>query len=157
MSVERAKKHLKKWNLSHRVRQFEASSATVELAANALECEPQRIAKTLSFKGNGDVILVVTAGDAKVDSAKFKARFGMKAKMLDPLDVEPLVGHDVGGVCPFGVNQGVGVYLDISLKRFATVFPACGDGNSAVELTPQELAQCSESIDWVDVCKGWNA
>ncbi len=157
MSVERAKKHLEKWNLSHKVRQFEASSATVDLAANALECKPQRIAKTLSFKGTNGIILVVTAGDAKVDSAKFKARFGTKAKMLDPLTVEPLVGHDIGGVCPFGVNQGVGVYLDISLKRFATVFPACGDGNSAIELTPQELAQCSESIGWVDVCKGWNA
>jgi prolyl-tRNA editing enzyme YbaK/EbsC (Cys-tRNA(Pro) deacylase) len=130
MAIERARKHLEKWSLADRLREFDASSATVELAAMAVGCEPARIAKTLSFAGNGRTILVVLAGDAKVDSAKFKAQFGIKARLLDPADVERLVGYEVGGVCPFGVNEGVAVYLDISLRRFDTVFPAGGSNRS---------------------------
>ncbi len=155
MAIEKAREHLQKWNLANRIREFDSSSATVELAAMALGCEPARIAKTLSFKGNSGAILVVAAGDAKVDSAKFKAEFHTKAKMLEPAEVEPLVGHDVGGVCPFGIKEDVDVYLDISLQRFETVFPACGSSNSAVELTIDELAKCSNCKTWVDVCKGW--
>ena len=129
------------------------SSATVALAAQALGCEPCRIAKTMSFLVDGHAILIVTAGDVKIDNAKYKAQFGCKAKMLTPDEVEAMIGHAVGGVCPFAVNDGVTVYLDDSLKRFTTVFPACGSGNSAIELTIAELEQYSGYVSWIDVCK----
>ena len=129
------------------------SSATVELASKALNCEPCRIAKTLSLMVNGEAILIVTAGDMKIDNPKYKAQFGTKAKMLKPDEVTELVGHSVGGVCPFAVNEGVKVYLDESLKRFETVFPACGSSNSAIELTIPELEKYSAYVSWVDVCK----
>ena len=132
------------------------SSATVELASKALNCEPCRIAKTLSLMVNGEAILIVTAGDMKIDNPKYKAQFGTKAKMLKPDEVTELVGHSVGGVCPFAVNEGVKIYLDESLKRFETVFPACGSSNSAIELTIPELEKCSAYVSWVDVCKSFS-
>lgn len=153
MSLEKVKACLGKYGIEEKIQEFEVSSATVELAAKALHCEPQRIAKTLSFMLEGKAVLIVAAGDVKIDNSKYKARFGKKAKMLLPDEVETLVGHAVGGVCPFGVNEGVKVYLDVSLKRFETVFPACGSSNSAIELTIQELEKYSEYEEWVDVCK----
>lgn len=155
MSIEIVKEYFAQFGMEERVLEFEVSSATVELAAIALNCKPQRIAKTLSFLVDGAPILIVTAGDAKIDNAKYKARFGTKAKMLTPEDVIALVGHAVGGVCPFAIKEGVTVYLDESLKRFDTIFPACGSGNSAIELTIPELEQYSAFSAWVDVCKGW--
>ena len=131
----------------------EDSSATVELAAEALQCEPCRIAKTLSFMVNGMPVLIVAAGDVKIDNSKYKARFGVKAKMLTPDENITLIGHAVGGVCPFACNDGVTVYLDESLKRFDTIFPACGSSNSAIELSIPELEKYSLYTDWVDVCK----
>ena len=156
MAIERDRAYFREHGMEDRVREFEVSSATVELAAAALNCEPKRIAKTLSFMLDGVAILVVTAGDAKVDNAKYKSRFGTKAKMLTPDEAVELVGHAVGGVCPFALKEGVTVYLDESLKRFETVFPACGSGNSAIELTVDELEKYSNCSDWVDVCKGWD-
>ena len=133
--------------------EFDVSSATVELAAQALSCEPQRIAKTLSFLVDGHAVLIVAAGDARIDNHKYKEQFGKKAKMLSPDEVVELVGHAVGGVCPFAVKEGAEVYLDASLKRFETVFPACGSSNSAIELTIPELEKYSGFLQWVDVCK----
>ncbi len=156
MSVEKVKEYFKKYGMENRVQEFEVSSATVELAAEALHCEPCRIAKTLSFMAGGGPILIVAAGDAKIDNPKYKARFGTKAKMLTSDEVRAMVGHAVGGVCPFAVNDGVAVYLDVSLKRFQTVFPACGSSNSAIELTVAELEKYSGFTSWIDVCKGWN-
>lgn len=153
MSIAKVKEFFKAKGIDDKIQEFELSSATVALAAKALNCEEQRIAKTLSFHVGDDVILVVAAGDAKIDNAKYKAQFGTKAKMLSFEEVELLIGHAVGGVCPFAVNDGIKTYLDISLKRFTTVFPACGSSNSAIELTPDELEQYSNSIDWIDVCK----
>lgn len=153
MSIERVREYLGAKGIAKRIQEFEVSSATVELAAQALNCEGARIAKTLSFKIDERVILVVTAGDTRVDNKKYKAFFGAKAKMLSFDEVEDLTGHRVGGVCPFGVKEGVEVYLDESLKRFETVFPACGSSNSAIELTIPELEKYSEFISWVDVCK----
>lgn len=153
MAIDKVRNYLKKWNADGRVLEFEVSSATVELAAQALHCEPKRIAKTLSFKVGEDAILIVAAGDAKVNNAKYKAQFGTKAKMLSPDEVETLVGHAVGGVCPFGINDGVKVYLDESLKRFETVFPACGSSNSAIEMSMEDLEKYSGYEQWVDVCK----
>ena len=153
MAIEKVKAYFKQLGIDARVLEFDVSSATVELAAQALQCEPCRIAKSLSFLVDGAAVLVVAAGDARVDNAKFKAKFQTKAKMLSPADVEALVGHAVGGVCPFAVNGGVKVYLDESLKRFTTVFPACGSSNSAIELTLPELEQYSGFVEWVDVCK----
>ena len=155
MSIERVKAYFKKYGMEERIQEFEVSSATVELAAAALHCEPQRIAKTLSFMVEDHPVLIVTAGDAKIDNHKYKAQFGKKAKMLSHEEVAALVGHAVGGVCPFAVNEGTEVYLDVSLKRFETVFPACGSANSAIELTPSELEQYSGFLAWIDVCKGW--
>lgn len=152
MSIEKAKAHLRKYGLEDKVREFEVSSATVELAAQAAGVEPERIAKTLSFMLDSP-ILIVAAGDAKIDNKKYKAVFGTKAKMLPFEEVEPLIGHAVGGVCPFGINEGVKVYLDCSLKRFETVFPACGNDSSAVELTLPELERASGFTEWIDVCK----
>ncbi len=157
MSIEKVKKYFERFGMADRIQELPASSATVELAAQALNCEPCRIAKTLSFMVEDGAVLIVTAGDAKVDNHKYKARFGTKAKMLSPDEVETLVGHAVGGVCPFGINEGVAVYLDSSLKRFETVFPACGSGNSAIELSIEELEQYSGYTAWIDVCKGWGA
>lgn len=155
MSLQKAKEHLSKFGLADKILEFDVSSATVELAAQALGCEPKRIAKTLSFEMGEECILIVMAGDAKIDNPKFKAEFGCKAKMLAPADAERLIGHAVGGVCPFGVGEGVEVYLDESLRRFETVFPACGSSNSAIELSIPMLEECSQAKKWVDVGKGW--
>jgi len=155
MAIEAAREFFAKYGMADRIRELDTSSATVELAAQALGCEPCRIAKTLSFSVNGSPILIVAAGDAKIDNPKYKAQFGVKARMLTPDEVESLVGHAVGGVCPFGIRAGVTVYLDESLKRFATVFPACGSGNSAIELTIPELETYSGFTAWIDVCKNW--
>ena len=156
MAIEKVKEYFKKYGMEGRIREFDVSSATVELAAQALHCEPCRIAKTLSFMAAGGPVLIVTAGDAKIDNQKYKAQFGTKAKMLTPSEAEAMVGHAVGGVCPFAVNTGVTVYLDVSLKRFQTVFPACGSSNSAIELTIKELETYSSYTAWIDVCKGWD-
>lgn len=155
MAIEKVKAYLNQYGIADRVQEFDVSSATVELAAQALNCEPCRIAKTLSFMAGGHAILIVAAGDAKIDNPKYKAQFGTKAKMLTRDEAESLIGHAVGGVCPFAVNAGVAVYLDNSLKRFETVFPACGSSNSAIELTIPELEKYSGFTSWVDVCKGW--
>ncbi len=152
MSIERVRAFMRERNMEDRILEFDVSSATVALAAEAVGCAPERIAKTLSFLVNGGAVLVVAAGDARVDNPKFKAQFHTKAKMLTPEEVVNLVGHAVGGVCPFAVNEGVKVYLDESLRRFETVFPACGSSNSAIELTLPELEQLSGG-EWIDVCK----
>ena len=156
MAIEKVKEYFAQFGIADRVREFDVSSATVELAAQALNCEPCRIAKTLSFMAGDHAILIVAAGDAKIDNPKYKAQFGTKAKMLTPDEVETLIGHAVGGVCPFEINEGVTVYLDHSLKRFETVFPACGSGNSAIELSIDELEKYSGYVAWIDVCKGWH-
>ena len=153
MAIEKVKAFFAKYGIADKIRELDMSSATVALAAQALGCEPCRIAKTMSFLVDGHAILIVTAGDVKIDNAKYKAHFGCKAKMLTPDEVETMIGHAVGGVCPFAVNDGVTVYLDDSLKRFTTVFPACGSGNSAIELTIAELEQYSGYVSWIDVCK----
>lgn len=155
MAIGRVRDFFKTAGMEHRILEFETSSATVELAALAVGCEPRRIAKTLSFLQGVTPVLIVTAGDAKIDNQKYKAAFAQKAKMLTPEEALALVGHAVGGVCPFAVNDGVTVYLDVSLKRFDTVFPACGSSSSAIELTLPELERYSRSAAWVDVCKGW--
>ena len=153
MSMDRARAHLARHGLEDRIIEFEVSSATVALAAQALGCEEARIAKTLSFEHGDGAILVIAAGDARIDNAKFKQRFGMKARMLGADRVEALVGHGVGGVCPFGVNAGVPAYLDESLRRFDVVYPAAGTPASAVRLTVEELERASEAAGWVDVTK----
>lgn len=155
MAIEKVKEYFSKYGMADRIKEFDVSSATVELAAQALDCEPCRIAKTLSFMVDGRAVLIVTAGDAKIDNPKYKAQFGTKAKMLTPDEAENLVGHAVGGVCPFAVKKGVSVYLDDSLKRFSTVFPACGSSNTAIELSIEELETHSGFICWIDVCKNW--
>ena len=153
MSIESARAYLRERGAESRVREFSVSSATVELAAQALGVEGARIAKSLSFRQGEGCILVLAAGDARIDNRKFRERFGMKAAMLHAEEVEPLTGHPVGGVCPFGRRAGVPVYLDESLRRFETVFPACGSPASAIELTPDELFTLSEAEAWVDVCR----
>ncbi|WP_438316510.1 YbaK/EbsC family protein [Sporosarcina sp. FA9] len=155
MAIELVRDYFTKFGIEQRIQEYEASSATVGLAAEALNVEPARIAKTLSFKKGDDCILVVAAGDTKIDNPKFKSTFGVKAKMLSPDEVLEQVGHAVGGVCPFGIPENVKVYLDDSLKRFETVFPACGSSNSAIEMTCDELYKYARSQEWVDVCKGW--
>lgn len=155
MSIERVRAYFRELGMEERVLEFETSSATVELAAQTVGVIPARIAKTLSFKGPEGVILVVTAGDAKIDNKLYKAEFGLKAKMLTAEEAVELVGHAVGGVCPFATNDGVDVYLDDSMKRFDTVFPAAGSSNSAIELTCDELFKYSNAIKWVNVCKDW--
>ena len=157
MSIEKVRAYFEHFGIADRIREFDVSSATVELAAVAVGVEGARIAKTLSFHLGDGCLLVVAAGDAKVDNPRFKAQFHTKAKMLTPGEVEAMVGHAVGGVCPFAVNPGVKIYLDASLRRFETVFPACGSSNSAIELTISELEQYSRFDAWVDVCKGWRA
>ncbi|MGN1341472.1 MAG: YbaK/EbsC family protein [Oscillospiraceae bacterium] len=156
MAIEKVREYFKTLGIEDRIQEFPVSSATVELAAEALHCEPCRIAKTLSFMVDGAPVLIVAAGDAKVDNPKYKTQFRTKAKMLTPEEAETLVGHAVGGVCPFAVNPGVTVYLDASMKRFKTIFPACGSSNSAIELTIPELEKYSGFTAWIDVCKGWN-
>lgn len=153
MSIEKVKEYFKQYNLDSRVQEFTVSSATVELAAKALNCEPCRIAKSLSFLVDNSAILIITAGDTKVDNKKFKEIFHTKAKMLTPEEVKNLIGHEIGGVCPFAISDEVKVYLDESLKRFATVFPACGSANSAIELTIEELEKFSNFTQWIDACK----
>ena len=153
MSIEKVKEYLSAYGFADKVLEFPVSSATVELAAQALGCEGCRIAKSLSFLLDGKAILIVAAGDARIDNPKYKARFGAKAKMLTPEQAVEMIGHAVGGVCPFSVNEGVTVYLDESLRRFETVFPACGSSNSAIELTIPQLEQLSRFTGWVDVCR----
>ena len=153
MSLEKAKEYLAQYGRDGDVTEFEVSSATVELAAAAVGCEPARIAKTLSFDRGERVALVVCAGDARIANPKFKQAFGCKAKMLSAAEAEERIGHAVGGVCPFGVNDGCDVFLDKSLKRFDTVYPACGSSNSAIALTPAELSEIGPGSGWVDVCK----
>lgn len=156
MSLESVKVHFKKWNRETDIMEFDTLSATVEQAANTIGVFPARIAKTLSFRGDGEeAILVVAAGDAKIDNKKFRHTYGFKARMLTPEEVLEQTGHMIGGVCPFGLKNELNVYLDISMKRFETIFPACGSTNSAIELTTDELFQYSLAKEWVDVCKGW--
>lgn len=154
MSIERVRAFMRERNMEEKILEFDVSSATVELAAQAVGCEPARIAKTLSFMVDGHAILIVAAGDAKVDNSRFKAQFHTKAKMLTPDEAVEMIGHAVGGVCPFAVNEGVEIYLDESLRRFETVFPAAGSSNSAIELTMEELEALSGGA-WIDTCKGW--
>ena len=153
MSIEKVRAYFERVGLADRIREFDVSSATVDLAAQALGVEGKRIAKSLSFMLDSGCILIVAAGDAKVDNKKYKAKFGTKAKMLPHDEVPEYIGHAVGGVCPFAVKEGVKVYLDDSLRRFETVFPACGSSNSAIELTIPELERYSGFCEWVDVCK----
>jgi prolyl-tRNA editing enzyme YbaK/EbsC (Cys-tRNA(Pro) deacylase) len=156
MSFESVKAHFKQWNREDDVMEFETLSATVEQAADTIGVTPARIAKTLSFRGEEEkAILIVAAGDAKIDNKKFRHTFGFKARMLTPDEVLEQTGHVIGGVCPFGLKSELDVYLDVSMKRFATLFPACGSTNSAIELTCDEIFQYSFAKEWVDVCKGW--
>lgn len=153
MSIEQVKEYLKQFNKDKNILELDSSSATVELAAHALNVNPARIAKTLSFKKDTSCILIVTAGNTKIDNKKFKSEFGLKAKMLTPQEVIDITGHAIGGVCPFGLkNDNIKIYCDNSIKRFETIFPACGSSNSAIELTPDELFEISKSENWVDVC-----
>lgn len=157
MSLENVQAHFKRWNREHDVMEFNTSSATVDQAAETIGVIPARIAKTLSFRGNTEkAILIVAAGDTKIDNKKFRETFGFKAKMLTPDEVLEQTGHAIGGVCPFGLINELDIFLDISLKRFHTVFPACGSSNSAIELTNDELLEYSSAKEWIDVCKGWN-
>lgn len=153
MSFEKAKEHLIKFGLEDKILVFEESSATVSQAAEQVKCSEAEIAKTLSFIVNDAPVLIVCAGDAKIDNSKYKKEFSQKAKMIPFESVELLTGHRAGGVCPFGINDGVAVYLDESLKRFSVVYPACGNANSAVKLTIAELEKASGYIKWIDVCK----
>lgn len=153
MSLEKAREHLKKYGLENKIMEFQESSATVKDAAKAIGCEENEIAKTLSFLVDDKPILIVVAGDCKIDNSKYKQEFNKKAKMITYEEVEKLIGHNVGGVCPFGINEGVTVYLDNSLKRFDIIYPACGSSNSAVKLTIEELEKASQFKKWIDVCK----
>lgn len=158
MSIEVCRAYLRERGYEDRIREFEVSSATVELAAQAVGCEPARIAKTLSFVHEDGAVLIVCAGDAKIDNAKFKAQFHHKATMLTPEQVETFTGHQIGGVCPFAIpHPNTVTYLDSSLQRFDTIYPAAGNAASAVKLNCDELAQLSNSAGWIDVCKGWQA
>lgn len=153
MSLKNAKEHLGKYGLDNKIKEFDTSSATVKEAAIALNCKEAEIAKTLSFLVNNKPILIVTAGNRKIDNSKYKSEFNEKAKMIKADEVEPFIGHKVGGVCPFGINDDVDVYLDISLKDFDIVYPACGSSNSTVKLTIKELEEASNYKEWIDVCK----
>ncbi len=153
MSIEKVREYFKQYKIDNRIMELDVSSATVELAAKALNCEGKRIAKTLSFIVQDKPVLIVTAGDAKIDNSKYKSYFHTKAKMIPYEEVENMTGHKVGGVCPFGIKDGIDVFLDNSLKRFNTVFPACGSANSAIEFTIDELEKYSKAKNWVDVCK----
>ena len=153
MSLKNAKEHLEKYGLDSKIKEFDISSVTVKEAALALNCKEAEIAKTLSFLVNNKPILIVAAGNRKIDNAKYKSKFNEKAKMIKADEVEPFIGHKVGGVCPFGINNDVDVYLDISLKDFDIVYPACGSSNSTVKLTIKELEEASNYKEWIDVCK----
>ena len=156
MAIDKVKEYLKQFNMEDKVLEFPVSSATVELAAEAVGVIPARICKTLSFKSPEGCILIETAGDAKIDNAKFKSFFGLKAKMLTPEEVLEYTGHEIGGVCAFAIDRDdVKVYTDISMKRFDTIFPACGSSNSAIELTCDEIFEISKALEWIDVCKDW--
>lgn len=155
MAIELVREYLKQWGRDVDILEFETSSATVEMASKALGVDTCRIAKTLSFKTGAGALLIVAAGDAKIDNSKFKGEFTMKAKMLTPEEVIEYTGHNIGGVCPFGLSQKLPVYLDISMQRFETIFPACGSSNSAIQLTCDELEHYVNCEKWVDVCKGW--
>ncbi len=155
MGIKKARDYFEKWGMEDRILEFDSSSATVELAAKAVACHPKRIAKTLAFLVEDKPILVVFAGDAKIDNKRFKAEFKSKAKMIAGDELLQLIGYEIGGVCPFGVNEGVEVYLDQSLKRFDSVYPACGSSNSAIELTIEELEKHSNYSSWVYVSKEW--
>lgn len=155
MAIDKVKEYFEPLHMEDHILEFEVSSATVELAAEALHCEGKRIAKTMSFLVGDQPILIVTAGDTKIDNAKYKHFFGTKAKMIPGDEVERIIGHGIGGVCPFAVNDNVKIYLDESLQRFETVFPAAGSPNSAIELTIPELEKYSNFLQWVDICKGW--
>lgn len=151
--MDKVREYLKQYNMDDKIIEFDASTATVELAAKALNCEEARIAKTLSFRLSDRCIVIVTAGDKKIDNAKYRGEFGEKAKMLHYEEVLDVIGHPVGGVCPFAVNDGVEIYLDNSLKEYTTVFPACGSSHNAIEITPSDLERVTNSIEWVDVTK----
>ena len=153
MSIEKVRAYFKTLGIEDRIQEFDVSSATVELAAQALGCDEARIAKSITMNVNGECVIIVTAGDVKIDNPKYKAEFSTKAKMLTHEQALEMTGHAVGGICPFALNDGCRVYLDESLKRFDYVYPACGSSNSAVKLTPDELEKYSHSIKWVDVCK----
>lgn len=155
MAFDKAKSYLEEKGYADRVKEFDVSSATVELAAIAVGTEPERIAKSLTFMVEDKAVMIICAGDAKIDNSKYKGYFHTKAKMLSPEEVEELVGHSIGGVCPFGIKDGVRVFLDESLKRFDIVYPACGSSNSAVELSCDELENLSGCEAWIDVCKNW--
>lgn len=153
MSIEAVREYLRAYGMADRIQEFTVSSATVELAAAALSCDPACIAKTLSFRVDGHAVLIAAAGDARIDNAKFKAQFHTKAAMLAPDEIQPMTGHMMGGVCPFAVAEGAEVYLDVSLKRFEKIYPAAGSSNSAVGMSPDELAHCTGNAPWIDVCK----
>lgn len=153
MSLEKAREYLAQFNLADEIKEFDVSSATVELAAKALNCDPGRIAKTLSFKLDERPILILVAGDKRIDNRKYKNQFGKKAKMLTKDEANALIGHSVGGICPFGINEGVDVYLDESLKEYQTVFPACGSSNSAIELSIEDLEKVVPYKEWINVSK----
>lgn len=153
MSIQRVREFFRRLGMEERVQEFTVSSATVELAAQALSCDPARIAKSLTFLVEDKPVMIVAAGDARIHNAKFKATFQAKARMLTPEQVVELIGHAVGGVCPFALKEGVQVYLDQSLRRFETVYPACGSASSAIQLTIPELEACAAPLGWVDVCK----
>ena len=153
MSIDKARKCLENFGLADKIQEFDVSSATVELAAKALGCKPEYIAKSLTFKIEDRTILIVVAGNRKIDNAKYKAQFGAKAIMLAFDEVEEKIGHQVGGVCPFGINDGVEIYLDISLKDLEYVYPACGSSNSAIKLSIEELEKTSNYRNWIDVCR----
>ena len=153
MALEEAKEYLVSKGFGDRILIFDVSSATVELAAVAVGTEPEKIAKSLTFMVDEQPVMIICAGDAKINNSKYKGYFHKKAKMLTREEVNELIGHDVGGVCPFGIKDGVDVYMDVSLKRFEKIYPACGSANSAVELTPEELEQLSGNRGWIDVCK----
>lgn len=156
MAIEKVREYFRALGMEDRIQEFDVSSATVALAAEALGCEQAHIAKSMAFQGkDGGCLMVVASGDGKIDNRKFKDAFGMKAKMLSADETAQMVGHAVGGVCPFAVNDTVLVYLDVSLRRFETVYPACGSSNSAIGLRCAELEQYSNAVGWVDVCKGW--
>ncbi len=157
MGVEKVREYFRQFGIEDRILEFDVSSATVELAAEAVGCEPERIVKTLSFKVDDRPVLIACAGDTRIANPKYKAEFGQKAKMMTPDEAVELVGHAVGGVCPFALNDGVEVYIDESIRRFDIVYPAAGSDNSAIGLTPEELEKYSQGfVKWVDVCKGWN-
>lgn len=155
MSIDNVRKYLTRFNRENDILEFPVSSATVHLAAEALNVIPARITKTLALKDGDGCMVIAVAGDGKIDNKKFKTEFGFKAKMLSPEETLEMTGHAVGGVCPFALPEGVKAYCDISMKRFDTVFPACGSSNSAIELTCDELFEYSNAVKWIDICKDW--